>query len=129
MSSVLGPVIACYLGLKKALGRQCETESAILQSLDSLLQNHLLASSGLSEEAFANWCVTLTRLTPNVRRNWMRIARNLCLYRQRTDPGCFVPNIAADIGGGLDGMPRQSRIFSMASGGCMAQRILILPPQ
>jgi hypothetical protein len=39
-----------------------------------------------------------------------------------------IPNAVGDTGGGLDGMPRQSRIFSMAAGGCMAQRILIFLP-
>ncbi|MEA3643086.1 MAG: tyrosine-type recombinase/integrase, partial [Lamprobacter sp.] len=28
----------------------------------------------------------------NVRRNRQREVRNLCLYRQRTEPGCFVPD-------------------------------------
>ena len=30
-------------------------------------------------------------LAPATRRNYMRIARNLCLYRRRTSPDCFVP--------------------------------------
>ena len=32
-------------------------------------------------------------------------------------------------GGGLEGRPRQSRILRMASGGWIAQRILMRPPQ
>lgn len=31
-------------------------------------------------------------MTSGVRRAWMRIVRNFCLYRRRTDPLCFVPN-------------------------------------
>ena len=38
---------------------------------------------------------THTHLTPGVRRNRMCIVRNFCLYRRRTEPNCFVP----DLGG------------------------------
>jgi hypothetical protein len=37
--------------------------------------------------------------------------------------------MAGDIGGGFDGNPRHSKIFLIASGGLMAQRIRIRPPQ
>lgn len=88
-TSVIGPDIARYLALKKALGRGFANETSILANLDRFVVER---SCNLSAESFAAWCVTLARLTPTVRRNWMRIARNLCLYLRRHDPGCFVPD-------------------------------------
>jgi hypothetical protein len=38
-------------------------------------------------------------------------------------------NTAGEMGGGRDGMPRQSRIFLITAGGFIAQTILIFPPQ
>ena len=40
-----------------------------------------------------------------------------------------LPHSAGEIGGGLEARPRQSRIFGIASGGFIAHRILIRPPQ
>jgi hypothetical protein len=37
--------------------------------------------------------------------------------------------MAGEIGGGLDGNPRQSSTFFIASGGFLAHKILIGPPQ
>jgi len=31
-------------------------------------------------------------LSPTVRRSWMRIVRNFCIYRRRTQPNCYVPD-------------------------------------
>ncbi len=57
--------------------------------LESFLQR---VGSDLTAESFEAWCLTLGHLTSGVRRNWMRVARNLCLYRRRTEPSCFVPD-------------------------------------
>lgn len=91
--SMLGPTLAAYLALKQALGRRYTTERAVLTHLDSFLaaQPH---GSDLCADAFAAWCRTQEYLTSTVRRNRMRIVRNLCLYRRRTEPGCFVPDAA-----------------------------------
>lgn len=88
-TSIVGPDIAAYVALKNALGRRFAGEIAILADLDGFLARR---SCDLSAESFAAWCLTFGRLTPTVRRNWMRIARNLCLYRRRRDLGCFVPD-------------------------------------
>ena len=87
--SIIGPDIAAYVALKKALGRRFAAETAMLADLDAFLGGH---SCDMSADSFAAWCLTLGRLTPTVRRNWMRNARNACLYRRRRDPGCFVPD-------------------------------------
>jgi integrase len=88
-TSIVGPDLAAYVALKQALGRRFATEAAMLADLDAFLAGH---ACDLSAESFAAWCLTLGRLTPTVRRNWMRIARNACLYRRRRDPRCFVPD-------------------------------------
>ena len=38
------------------------------------------------------WCQTRQNLTPTILHEWMRIVRGLCLYRQRTEPSCFIPD-------------------------------------
>lgn len=89
-TSVVGPSITAYLQLKEALGRQYAAERAILRALDTFLTG---AHGDLTAATFAAWNATLERLTSGVRRNWLRVARNLCLFRQRTQPGVFVPDV------------------------------------
>jgi integrase/recombinase XerD len=87
--SIISSTIARYVALKQALGRAFAAEERILAHLDSFLHR---AGSDLTAESFGAWCLTLEHLTSGVRRNWMRVARNLCLYRCRTEPSCFVPD-------------------------------------
>ncbi len=56
--------------------------------------DRFLAARGvdLVAETFAAWCLTLQHLASGTRRARMRIVRNLCLYRRRAEPGCFVPD-------------------------------------
>lgn len=57
-----------------------------------------LAAAGpadLTAATFAAWGQTLLRLTPTVRRHWLRVVRTLCLYRRSTAPTCFVPDSAS----------------------------------
>jgi integrase len=89
--SGLAPVLTRYLALKEALGRHYAVERDVLRHLDAFLAH---ADADLTVEHFAAWVQTLAHLTSGVRRNRMRIARNACLYRRRTDPDCFVPDPA-----------------------------------
>src|SRR4030065_2090722 len=75
--------------LKEAWGRSFSGECAVLKHLDAFLS---VAHADLDADSFAAWCRTREHLTPTVRRNWMRVVRNLCLYRRRTEPACFVPD-------------------------------------
>ena len=88
-TSVLGPSIASYLQLKEALGRQYAAERAILRALDTFLT---MKEADLTADTFAAWNATLERLTSGVHRNWLRVARNLCLFRQRTRSDVFIPD-------------------------------------
>jgi len=92
LGSVLGPVIASYLALKRALGRRFAHEGDVLAHLDRFLVVQHAEPSALTPETFAAWSLTFAHLTPTVRRNRMRIVRNLCLYLRRTDRDCFVPD-------------------------------------
>lgn len=87
--SILAPTITSYLSLKVALGRLYTIERGVLTHLDSFLA---AISGELTSETFERWIRTRSQLTSGVRRNWMRIVRNLCLYRRRTEPKCFVPD-------------------------------------
>ena len=88
-SSVLAPTIRDYLTLKRALGRQYNGEERVLSHLDRFLAAR---HADLSAETFAAWCLTLQHLASGIRRAHMRHVRNLCLYRRRREPGCFVPD-------------------------------------
>jgi integrase/recombinase XerD len=91
LTSSLAVPIAAYLRLKEALGRRYAAERAILRALDVFLTD---AHADLTADTFQAWDATLTRLTSGVRRNWLRVARNLCLYRRRACPTAFVPDPA-----------------------------------
>ena len=87
--SVLSVTIGSYLTLKRALGRQYAAEEWVLAHLDRFLAAR---HADLVAETFAAWCLTLQHLASGTRRGRMRIVRNLCLYRRRSEPGCFLPD-------------------------------------
>lgn len=89
-SSSLAPVIRRYLEFKTALGRGYVAERAILRCLDQFLVS--IDARDLTAESFQDWIRTQSHLRSGVRRNRMRIVRNLCLYRRRTESFCFVPD-------------------------------------
>lgn len=80
-----------YLRLRRALGRRYDTEEHVLDSLRQFLAD--TGATELDQAHFAAWCHSHDGLTANVRRYRQRIVRNFCLYRQRTEPHCFVPDI------------------------------------
>ena len=88
-SSVLSDTIRSYLTLKRALGRQYSNEEHVLAHLDRFLAARRV---DLTAETFAAWCLTLQHLASVTRRGRMRVVRNLCLYRRRGEPGCFIPD-------------------------------------
>ena len=89
LSSVLSGTIRSYLTLKRALGRQYAAEEWVLGHLDRFLA---VRRVDLTAETFAAWCLTLQHLASVTRRGRMRVVRNLCLYRRRGEPGCFIPD-------------------------------------
>jgi integrase/recombinase XerD len=104
--SVLDPFATDYLAHMRALGRRFAEEERILKHLDSFLAK---IDSDLNPETFAAWCLTQSQLSSGVRRNRMRIARNMCLYRKRSEPFCFVPDLVQFP---ANHQPIQPHIFS-----------------
>jgi len=93
VQSVPGPMSARYLELQRALGKGFHTEQWILESLDRwLIEN---GSADLDPENFTAWCKSQQHLASGVRRQRMRVVRNFCLYRRRSEPSCFVPDLHA----------------------------------
>src|SRR5438270_570104 len=82
--------IADYLERQRALGRAYVAEEDILQSLRGFIC--MAGEPDVNLDLFERWCASHAGLTGNVRRNRQRIVRNWCLYRQRSEPSCFVPD-------------------------------------
>jgi integrase/recombinase XerD len=93
LTSIIGPALARYLALKETLGRHYRTERIVLELLDAFIAVQPNGTD-LSPETFEQWCRTQEHLTSGVRRYRMRTVRNFCLYRRRSEPSCFVPDIA-----------------------------------
>jgi len=89
--SILHPIISRYLELMRALGRRYSTEQRTLEALDRFMTE--TGVSDLTQEVFSHWCQTQQHLTSGVLRARMNMVRKLCLYRQRTEPSCFVPDL------------------------------------
>jgi integrase/recombinase XerD len=88
-TSHLAPVIERYLTLKQALGRQYDGVRRVLAHLDGFLAAR---GADLTPDTFADWCLALQHLASGTRRNRMRVVRNVCLYRRRREPACFLPD-------------------------------------
>jgi len=89
-SSGLAAVLQRYVGMKRALGRQFNSATHALQSLDRLLAKEGYAD--LNATAFDAWCKAQEHLASGVRRIRMLEVHAFCLYRRRTEPECFLPN-------------------------------------
>lgn len=93
-SSSLALLLRRYITLKQTLGREYVKETGVLLSLDQFLVDPKNPDHNLNFETFHRWCQKKERLRPGTRRTQMRIVRNFCLYRRRSEPQCFVPEIA-----------------------------------
>ena len=88
-TSAFAPVVVSYLTLKRALGRQYDAKGRVLAHVDRFLA---ACTADLTPDTFAGWCLTLQHVASGTRRARMRVVRNLCLYRRRREPACFVPD-------------------------------------
>ena len=89
-SSGLAAVLQRYVAMKRALGRQFNSATHALQSLDRLLAKDGYAD--LNATAFNAWCKAQEHLASGVRRVRMLEVHAFCLYRRRTEPECFLPD-------------------------------------
>jgi integrase len=92
-SSRLAPAFARYVDLKRALGRGFDAPSRTLQSFDRFLHEQSATYPDLNAAAFHAWCHTHEHVASGVRRVRMLEVRAFCLYRRRTEPQCFVPDL------------------------------------
>ena len=88
--TALDQPIRDYLAHQRALGRGYRQEEMILLSLRDFLVEASVTELDL--DLFERWCRLHEQLSGNVRRNRQRVVRNLCLYRRRSEPACFVPD-------------------------------------
>ena len=109
LRSPLALLITDFVTLKRALGRQYDSELRVLADLDRFLAQRQEHAVGLRPSAFVAWCLTLEHLSPNTRRHRMRVVRALCVYASRHDPDFFVPDPA---GFPAQRPPRPPHIFS-----------------
>jgi integrase len=89
-SSGLAAVLQRYVGMKRALGRQFNSATHALLSLDRLLAKDGYADPNAT--AFHAWCRAQEHLASGVRRVRMLEAHAFCLYRRRTEPDYFLPD-------------------------------------
>lgn len=90
--SILANDIINYISLKKGLGFLFIEPSRILLKLDQFLCTLAKPSPDLTAKTFRLWCQTNEFVCANIKLKRMRIIRNFCLYRRRTNPNCYVPD-------------------------------------
>ena len=88
-SSPLSCAVARFLALKHALGHRYGQEAYVLQ----MLQRHVEQSGcrDLDAKCFESWLASFQNNHSNTRRKWYQIVRLFCVYRRRSEPGCFLP--------------------------------------
>jgi len=82
--------IAAWLAHQRALGRGYDREEWVLRRLRRFVEN--IPASDLARVGFELWCNSFRHLAATTRRGRQLIVRKFCLYRQRTEPDCFVPD-------------------------------------
>jgi integrase len=87
----LGQLFEQYVVKQRALGREYHYEQITLVSLGRFLS--MQSAVDLDSIQFDAWCRSLSAICINHRRKRQLIVRKFCLYRQRTEPTCFVPDI------------------------------------
>jgi len=88
-TSLMAPHIERYVALKQSLGREYHGVGRVLAHIDQFVTRH---GGDLTSDTFAGWCLTLQYLASGTRRNRMRVVRNFCLYRRRSEPASFLPD-------------------------------------
>lgn len=85
----LDAAIEKFLAHQRTFGRNYSGEEYILRALRRFVIRQ--GVSDLSASAFERWCKAQQHLSPNTRYGRQLLVRKLCLFRQRDEPGCFVP--------------------------------------
>jgi len=83
-------VVDRYIHHWRTLGRLYNHDAWLLGTLCRFMEATNMTD--LDKPCFEAWCASKKHVTPSVLRISQLIVRKLCLYRQRTEPDCFVPN-------------------------------------
>ncbi len=96
-SSGLAAVLQRYVAMKRALGRQFNSATHALQSLDRLLAKDGYAD--LNATAFNAWCKAQEHLASGVRRVWMlEVPPSACIAAgQNLSASCLIPRPSRHI--------------------------------
>ncbi|BDU71517.1 tyrosine-type recombinase/integrase [Mesoterricola silvestris] len=92
--SCLGPILAQYVELKQSVGLNFDAAGRVLLHLDRFLSEKANGPEDFDANRFGAWCRTFEHVGTGTRRARMRIIYLFCLYRRRTEPGCFLPDPA-----------------------------------
>jgi integrase/recombinase XerD len=89
--SAFDRAVELYLQTRRALGRGYAREERVIDALRRFLEKGGFAD--LDQTVFEAWCASQKHLAANTRRSRQGIVRNFCLYRHRSEPACFIPDI------------------------------------
>ncbi len=79
-----------YTEHKKALGFHYDSETWVISRLCRFLAEN--EAQDLDAILFEHWCATHHAMHPSTNHAQQRTVLRLCLYRQRTEPDCFIPD-------------------------------------
>lgn len=90
--SALGADMASYLDLKRAVGFKAQGIEKIIRQFDRFLVRRFPDACDLSLSILDAWLAEPPDLKPATRVLRLTTLRQFCLYRQRTQPGIYVPD-------------------------------------
>ena len=82
-----------YLQTRRALGRDYQSEEAILLRWDAFLVCRYENARAVKPSMFQLWVQGMTNLTPMVQRQRMRVVRNFLLFHARQAPDTYIPDL------------------------------------
>lgn len=86
----LDAAIEKFLAHQRAFGRSYDNAEYLLRALRRFVA--FQGAPDLSASVFEGWCRAQQHLSPNTLHGWQLLVRKLCLFRQRHEPECFVPD-------------------------------------
>lgn len=89
---VFARAVAAFLAHQRTLGRDYTAVEYILEMLRRFVVSQ--RADDLTASLYERWCKKQRHLSPNTLRSRQYVVRKFCLYRQRSEPRCFVPDPA-----------------------------------
>src|SRR2546422_8198636 len=81
-----------FLAFRQDLMTCHEHLRVALRHLDRFLVQHAPDARDLTRSLVDAWTATLADRTARTRRNYFRVARQVCVFRARPNPGVFIPD-------------------------------------